>query len=212
VAIPSPAELDQQTAELREPTAGPHPREAAPDQPTAGSNQRQAAPDRQTAGSNRRQAGPDQPTGGSNRRQAAPDQSTAADHGSRLDDARQAAASARAAAAAATAQAHDMHAKARENLDLAERFEADADAAQRAADGTATGREMADDMREQAQLLRAGATSYTQRADRCEQIARHQLEQAAASDRQAVQIERSQGDQPAYAADAHSDASVGYES
>jgi hypothetical protein len=130
---------------------------------------------------------------GLNRRQADREEATGADYGTRLDDAHRTATTARSASAAATTQADELHDKAKESLGIAQRFEEEA--ARMAADGSPGGREGADDLREQAQLLRAGASSYTQRAQRSEQVARQQLDDAERADRQAFQIENGRGDQ-----------------
>jgi len=132
---------------------------------------------------------------GLNRQQADRQERVGIDTGARVDDAHRAAASARAAAATATTQADDMHGKAKENLDLARKFEDDA--ARMANDGSPFGRDMADDLREQAQLLRAAATSYSQRATRSEQVARQQLDIAERADREAFQVGRAGYDQSA---------------
>jgi hypothetical protein len=130
---------------------------------------------------------------GLNRRQADRSQASYADHGGRADDAERTSAGARSAAAAATNQANEMHDKAKESLEMARKLEEDA--VGMAADGSASGREMADDFREQAQLLRAGATSYTQRAQRAEEVARTKLEEADEADRQALQTRRAGDDE-----------------
>jgi hypothetical protein len=130
---------------------------------------------------------------GLNRRQADRSQASYADHGGRTDDAERTSAGARSAAAAATKQADELHDKAKESLGMARKLEDDA--AGMAADGSVAGREMADDFREQAQLLRAGATSYTQRAQRAEEVARQQLDAADRADRQAFQTRRAGEDE-----------------
>lgn len=125
---------------------------------------------------------------GLNRRQADRYEAVQADHGARFDETRRTAAEARAAANTATERADEMHGRAKEALDFARRLEADAD--QRTLSTDPSERETADDYREQAQLARASATSYTQRAQRSEQAARQKLDEAEAADRQSVRIQR----------------------
>ncbi|MET1002109.1 MAG: hypothetical protein ABWZ15_09905, partial [Acidimicrobiia bacterium] len=57
--------------------------------------------------------------------------------------------------------------------------------------------EMADDLREQAQLLRAGAASDTQRAERAERAARKEQERADELERESKQIEQEGHDRAA---------------
>ncbi len=123
-----------------------------------------------------------------NRTQADREERHLADYGARMDDADLAAASARGAAAKAHARANELHDRAKEANAMAKDFEEKA--AKDMASDEPFAREMADDLREQAQLLRAGATSDTARAERAERTARKESERAEELERESTQIER----------------------
>ena len=123
-----------------------------------------------------------------NRTQADREERHLADYGARMDDSDLAAASARGAAAKAHARANELHDRAKEANAMAKDFEEKA--AKDMASDEPFAREMADDLREQAQLLRAGATSDTARAERAERTARKESERAEELERESTQIER----------------------
>jgi hypothetical protein len=129
---------------------------------------------------------------GLNRRQAARDEQDGTDFGTRLDDAKRSAASARQAAEAATTEAGEHHDGAKDMLARAKSFEDDA--ARLDAGGDVHARSLADDYREQAQAYRTAAIASTRRAERAEQAARQQLDDAERYDRDAFQTERAWDD------------------
>ncbi|MET1002973.1 MAG: hypothetical protein ABWZ15_14270, partial [Acidimicrobiia bacterium] len=130
-----------------------------------------------------------------NRTQADRDERLYSEYGSRVDDIDLAAASARGAAAKAHARANELHDRAQEANKIAKDFEEKA-AADIAKDEPFAA-EMADDLREQAQLLRAGAASDTQRAERAERAARKEQERADELERESKQIEQEGHDRTA---------------
>jgi hypothetical protein len=130
-----------------------------------------------------------------NRTQADRDERNYSDYGSRMDDLDLAAASAKGAAAKAHARANELHDRAQEANKIAKDFEDKA--AADIAKNEPFAAEMADDLREQAQLLRAGAASDTQRAERAERAARKELERAEELERESKQIEQEGRDRTA---------------
>jgi hypothetical protein len=130
-----------------------------------------------------------------NRTQADRDERHYSEYGSRVDDIDLAAASARGAAAKAHARANELHDRAQEANKIAKDFEEKALAD--IAKDEPFAAEMADDLREQAQLLRAGAASDTQRAERAERAARTELERADELERESKQIEQEGRDRTA---------------
>lgn len=129
---------------------------------------------------------------GLSRRQADRDEQDGTDFGARIDDAKRSATAARSAAETATAQATELHDKAKESLALAKQLEADA--ARFEADGSPAGRMVADDFHDQAQMCRSSAIADTRRAERAEQVARQQSEEAERHERSALQTERARSD------------------
>ena len=127
-----------------------------------------------------------------NRTQADREERHLADYGARMDDTDLAAASARGAAAKAHARANELHDRAQEANKMAKDFEEKA--AKDMASDEPFAREMADDLREQAQLLRAGATSDTARAERAERTAWKESERVEELERESAQIQREGSD------------------
>ena len=121
-----------------------------------------------------------------NRTQADRDERTYSEYGSRVDDVDLASASSRGAAEQAHARAVELRGRA-QNADMIAKDLEDKAAAM-VANNEPYANEVADDFREQAQLLRAGAASDTRRAERAEQAARKELDRVEEYEREAKQI------------------------